>query len=173
MTSSTIGDTALVVLVPEADPAIGKWRALFDSSAHEHMPAHVTVLYPFTPVGLIDDAEIAAMREFFARQRHGELIFNAIESWPGVLWLDPQSQECLELLDRTHRRWPEHLPYGRTDIEPVPHLTIGVDIPETKVGRVRDEIGPQLPLVSRLDAVDLMVFDGVRWESRRRFPLGG
>ena len=43
------GRSAIVVPVPDAEPAVGTWRARYDSSAAFGMPAHITVLYPFLP----------------------------------------------------------------------------------------------------------------------------
>ena len=40
-------ESALVVLVPEADPLVGPFRSFFDPSAALGVPAHVTLLYPF------------------------------------------------------------------------------------------------------------------------------
>jgi hypothetical protein len=63
------------------------------------------------------------------------------------------------------------LPYGRTDIEPIPHLTVGDGVSDEDALRIHEVLTSHLPLVSRLDAVDLMVFDGRRWTSKHQFPL--
>ena len=39
----TQSPTALVVLLPEADLVVGRWRADLDPSARRGMPAHITV----------------------------------------------------------------------------------------------------------------------------------
>lgn len=172
MVFSAIGDTALVVLVPEADPIVAALRREFDPSAQEHMPAHMTVLYPFMPHSVIDSPVVKMLETFFAAQQSAPLGFHSVNSWPGTIWLDPQSEASVALLDETRRRWPEYLPYGRSDIEPIPHLTIGDGISDDDATRIRSAVEPDLPIQSRLDAVDLMVFDGERWASKHRFPLG-
>ena len=41
--------SALLILVPAAEPAVGEHRARLDASARDGVPAHLTVLYPFLP----------------------------------------------------------------------------------------------------------------------------
>ena len=40
-------ESALVVLVPEAEGVVKPFRDLHDPSAAAGMPAHITLLYPF------------------------------------------------------------------------------------------------------------------------------
>lgn len=42
-----VGQTGLIVRIPEAEPAVRRWRDRFDPSAEAGVPAHVTVLFPF------------------------------------------------------------------------------------------------------------------------------
>src|SRR5580658_9294142 len=39
-------ESALLVLVPAAEPAVGQHRARLDGAARDGVPAHITVLYP-------------------------------------------------------------------------------------------------------------------------------
>ena len=58
--------SALLVAVPEAEPAVAEHRARLDSSARDGVPAHLTVLYPFLPPASIDRAVLASLRGLFA-----------------------------------------------------------------------------------------------------------
>ena len=40
-------ESALVILVPEAEPLVRPFRHRFDPSAALGVPAHITLLYPF------------------------------------------------------------------------------------------------------------------------------
>ena len=42
-------ESALVVLVPEAEAIVGRLRQRYDPSAAVGMPAHITLNYPFLP----------------------------------------------------------------------------------------------------------------------------
>ncbi len=61
-------ESALVIIVPTAEPVVGSFRARYDPSAAVDIPAHITVLYPFMPPEKIDDqveADLGAL--FLAR----------------------------------------------------------------------------------------------------------
>src|ERR1700760_2313226 len=58
--------SALLLPVPAAEPAVGRHRARLDASARDGVPAHLTVLYPFLPPALIGDAVRASLRRLFA-----------------------------------------------------------------------------------------------------------
>ena len=42
-------ESAPVILVPEAEAIVGRWRQRYDPSAAVGMPAHITLNYPFLP----------------------------------------------------------------------------------------------------------------------------
>ena len=52
-------ESALLLLVPVAEAAVGAQRARLDSSARDGVPAHVTVLYPFLPPAEIGPGPVA------------------------------------------------------------------------------------------------------------------
>src|SRR6185312_17562283 len=51
--------TALIVVVPEAEPAVRELRLAHDWSAALGVPAHITILFPFAAPAEIDEAGIA------------------------------------------------------------------------------------------------------------------
>ena len=55
--------SALIVAVPEAEPAVGALRARYDSSASWGVPAHITLLYPFLPPGAITVDVLSAIQQ--------------------------------------------------------------------------------------------------------------
>ena len=61
--SSATRSSAVVVAVPEAEPAVAAHRRRLDRAAGWGVPAHVTVLYPFVPPDRIDHTTIAALAE--------------------------------------------------------------------------------------------------------------
>ena len=77
-----VGQTALVVKVPEAEPVVGRWRDRFDPSAARGVPAHVTVLYPFLDSGRIDDRLLGELRELFAAHASFEVRFSRVDAFP-------------------------------------------------------------------------------------------
>src|SRR3954471_22890976 len=87
--TATTTETALVVVVPEAEPIVAEHRLRHDPSAADGVPAHVTVLYPFrTPV---DHATAAAAAAVPGARAPFDVTFRATARFPGVvLYLDPE-----------------------------------------------------------------------------------
>lgn len=164
----TPGDTALTIKVPEADPLV---RAGF--------PAHVTVLYPFLHERRIDAPLHRELRALFAGHDAFTLTFAAFGRYPGVLYLDPWPHDPVQALTKDLvQRWPDAVPYrGIFGAGLAPHLTIAnSEGPRTQAAvydELEAELAPALPLVRRVHAVELIVWDGARWRDRAQYPLGG
>ncbi|MEU2561989.1 2'-5' RNA ligase family protein [Streptomyces longispororuber] len=163
----TVGDTALTIKVPAADPLV---RAGF--------PAHVTVLYPFLHAGRIDarvERELAAL---VAGHAAFELTFTEFGRYPGVLYLDPWPHDPVVALTKDlTRRWPEAVPYrGIFGAGLAPHLTVanseGPATQDAAYDALEAELAPALPLTCPVPAVHLITWDGARWRDRAAYPLG-
>jgi hypothetical protein len=155
--------TALVVAVPEAEPAVGELRLAHDASAALGVPAHITILYPFAPPDEIDED---ALREVFAQHRAFDFALDRVERFPGgAVWLRPKpSEPFVALIHAVWGRWPELPPYEGLHDEPIPHLTVS-DVPL--------ELDVPLPIAARASHVTLIEQEepGGRWATRLRFPL--
>jgi 2'-5' RNA ligase len=156
------GTTSLIVVVPEAEAAIGALRQRHDPSAALGVPAHVTVLFPFVDGDKIDEDALA---QLFATLPAFDFVLDRVEQWDdGVVWLHPEPSKPFEDLTRAvWRRWPDHPPYDG-DFDPVvPHLTVS----ETPI-----EVQVDLPIASRAQEVALVEQgpDG-RWTIRTTFSL--
>jgi hypothetical protein len=83
--------SAVVVVVPEAEPVVGTWRARHDKSAGWGVPAHVTVLYPFLPPERIDTAVLGRLATVVSGVNPFETTFGAT-GWFGeeVVYLVPE-----------------------------------------------------------------------------------
>ncbi|GAA3469626.1 2'-5' RNA ligase family protein [Nonomuraea roseola] len=125
MGSFEVGETALVVNVPAAEPVVGRWRERHDPSAAYGVGAHVTVLYPFLTLGRIDAGVRGELSRLFAARRAFDVTFRATGRFPGVLYLAPEPSGPLrELTESVTARWPEARPYGGRHLDVVPHLTV-------------------------------------------------
>jgi hypothetical protein len=156
--------TALIVEVPEAEPAVGELRLQLDSSAAAGVPAHITILYPFAEDADVDEEALA---ELFSRFRPFDFVLDRVERFQeGPVWLHPEpSLPFVDLTAALEQRWPEYPPYEGMFDEPIPHLTVS----ETPI-----DFQPQLPIASRAHAVTLIEQDEStgRWSTRRAFALG-
>jgi hypothetical protein len=154
--------TALIVAVPEAEPAVHELRLRHDWSARHGVPAHVTVLFPFLTAGSVDDG---ALRTLFARHDAFEFVLDRVEQFQeGAVWLHPEpSAPFRALTAAVWRRWPECPPYEGAHDDVIPHLTISDEPVDVIV---------ELPIAARADEVTLIEeqSDG-RWLTRQCFAL--
>jgi hypothetical protein len=159
-----VGRTALIVVVPEAEPVVGKLRLTHDWSAARGVPAHVTVLFPFIDSRAIDEDEL---RVFFESQPPFDFTLDRVERFDdGVVWLHPEPSQPFErLTSAVWRRWPEYPPYEGAHETVIPHLTVS----ETPV-----DVELDAPIPSRATEVTLIEEHAdKRWTTRRVFPLSG
>jgi 2'-5' RNA ligase len=156
--------TALIVVVPEAEPAVSALRLEHDWSAPLGVPAHITILFPFADGADVDEGAIAeVVSDFpafdFALDRIGRFD-------DGPVWLHPEpSEPFAALTTEVWRRFPDHPPYEGAHDVVVPHLTVSY---------VPIELDVELPIHANARAVTLIEegADG-RWSVRRVFPLQG
>lgn len=167
--------SALVVLVPEAEPVVGAWRKHLDPSADLGVPAHLTILFPFLAPEDIDDGVRARLTQVFHKVDAFDFVLDRV-GWFGndVVWLGPTPvAPFIVLMDRVLKQWPEHPPYGGAFEEVVPHLTVGDGGPSDLMHRAADEIAPRLPIRGRAREVHLIAGSGKpgSWTTSEAFAL--
>jgi hypothetical protein len=166
--------SALVLLIPEAEPAVARLRLAHDPAARAGMPAHVTLLFPFRRPRDLQEATLALLAAQFGRFGAPlALIFDRVARFPGVAYLAPVDPAPVSALVRALAiAWPEYPPYEGRFAEIVPHLTVAHGPPALLAESDR-ELGAHLPIVARLRSATLMVEDDDgRWRERARFTLG-
>jgi 2'-5' RNA ligase len=156
--------TALIVVVPEAEPYVAELRLAHDSSARLGVPAHITILFPFAPADEVDEG---AVGDLLAAQAAFDFQLASVEHFDdGVTYLAPvPSEPFAALTQAVARRFPACPPYEGMFETVIPHLTVG----ETML-----ELDPPFPIACRTREVVLIEEQepGGRWLERRRFPLG-
>ena len=154
--------TALIVAIPEAEPAVGTLRLAHDWSAPLGVPAHVTVLFPFADSAEVDEQAIAEVISAFSAF---DFELDRVERFDsGPVWLHPEpSAPFSALTEAVWRRFPDYPPYEGAYDELVPHLTISYEPIDVHV---------ELPIPATAREVTLIeeAADG-RWSVRRVFPL--
>lgn len=169
------GQSALVVTVPEAEPAVGAHRAELDASAAFGVPAHVTVLFPFLPPERLDGAALADVAGIVAAVPAFDLTLARVD-WFGdrVVWLAPEPAEPFRALTLAlWRRYPEAPPYAGAHTGVIPHLTIGHDAPRERLAAAAADVAAGLPIAARVETVRLIArgSPGEQWRTLRELPL--
>lgn len=168
--------TALIAEIPAAEPVVGMHRARLGANTALGVPAHVTVLFPFAPVGRLGQAELDLLSRLFAAVPAFDVRLDRTD-WFGasVLWVAPQDPAPFrDLTARVVAAFPCYPPYeGRFD-DAVPHLTVGEGGPVDEMRRAEDQIAGRLPVTDRVTVVTLLAESsrGGPWKALASFPLG-
>lgn len=173
------GESAIVLLVPEAEPVVGRWRDRYDSSVALGLPAHVTLLFPWLDAPLTGDDK-RELADVLLSQPSFEVTFSTTGRFTAVLYLQPDDDgPLLGLMNRLYEAFPDYPPYGGIhEDNVVPHLTI-VDASregdfEAVAAEVVADVHPRLPIGMEVREVTLIESDddGI-WRVRTAIPLGG
>ena len=169
--------SALIVTVPEAEPAVQRHRERLDRAASWGVPAHITVLFPFLPPADIDERVLDTLGRAAASVPAFFLTLDKL-GWFGerVVWLAPSPAEPFQQLTAAvTARFPAARPYEGAFDEVIPHLTLGHDHPADVLTAAGDAVLPHLPIHARVDALRLITGRpeaGGSWLTRGLFPLG-
>jgi 2'-5' RNA ligase len=167
-------ETALVIVVPEAEPLVSDWRAQYDWSAQRGVPAHITLLYPFAPSDKVDDELLGQLRELFVAEAAISFELARVARFSEVAWLAPEPSEPFKALtDLIAAHFPDYPPYDGAHEVVIPHLTVaegGLELQD----QVDAALTEHLPIAARADDVAfLFEGDDGLWHEAHRFPLSG
>jgi 2'-5' RNA ligase len=166
-------ETALLIEVPEAEPVVGRWRAVHDPSAAFGVLPHVTLLVPFVERERLDGTVEAGIATAIERCGVGpfKVRFERTARFPDVMYLEPTPAEpFLRLIGALVDAFPEHPPYGGAFDTVVPHLTVADD-PAADLDAIEASLRAALPVVAPVREVSLMAHAATGWTTLARFPL--
>ena len=167
-------ESALVIVVPEAEPLVSDWRAQYDWSAQRGVPAHITLLYPFAPTEKVDDELLSRLRKLFVAEPAISFELARVARFPEVAWLAPEPSEPFKALtDLISARFPDYPPY-----EGAPRR--GHSPPDGRRGRNRapgssrgGALRAPADPCTRDDVAFLFEDDEGLWHEAHRFPFAG
>jgi 2'-5' RNA ligase len=170
-------ESALVVLIPEAESVIETFRKRYDPSAAVGLPAHVTLLYPFkSPDELTGDLSVT-LRELFLQHPGFACSFTEIQRFPDMFYLAPvPARPFRQLTEVIFMHFPDTPPYGGAFAKIIPHLTIA----QANDPQQFNEIAADFQLAARkllpihvwVNTVSLLEYSSGLWKLREQFPLG-
>jgi 2'-5' RNA ligase len=165
--------TALIVVVPEAEPLVREWRRRYDN-ASLGVPAHVTLLFPFVSAEQVNDALLIELEDLFASRLRFSFSLPRVARFPDVAWLVPEPDDPFrELMELIFERYPDYPPYEGMHDELMPHLTVAIG-DEATHEQVEAALTPHLPINAEAREITLLVEDGSgHWQAGHRFPLKG
>jgi 2'-5' RNA ligase len=172
-------ESALMVVVPEAEPLVKPFRDRYDPSAAAGVPAHITLLYPFKHPDEIDRVVLDDLGRSFRRCAPFGFSLALIRRFPdAVLYLAPEPDEPFRALTQAiWDRYPETPPYGGKWPDIVPHLSVAWVGNAQQLDRISDDFATaaqgKLPIRATATGVVLMEKRSGRWLTRATFGFEG
>lgn len=169
--------SAVIVAVPEASPAVDHWREqTCEDKPSIGVPPHVTLVFPFAPAELLDDALIASLRDVVSRVHAFDLELRETARFPELLYLSPDpAAPFMQLTGAIVGHFPDYQPYegAFTLNDLVPHLTVAYG-DEALLDEVEVDVRRRLPVVTHVREATLLEEvepDWGRWQVRARLGL--
>jgi hypothetical protein len=170
-------ESALVVLVPEAEVLVKPFRDRYDPSAAAGVPAHITLLYPFKHPDDVDQTVLDDLNQCFHGRAPFQFSLALVRRFPGaVLYLAPEPAEPFRQLTLAiWDRYPETPPYSGKWPDIVPHLSVAWIKDEQLLDCIADDFAQasqgRLPIRATATEVALMEKRSGHWLIRARFGL--
>lgn len=169
-------ESALVVLVPEAETLVSKLRAEYDPSAAAGVPAHITVLYPFLPPDRINEAALDRLRTCLRQCHLFDYELVTIGRFPGLVYLEPAPGDLFKAMTvRIWEAFPDCPPYGGKHPDVIPHLTVGAAADQSGRDRIAGKLAlaaeSVLPITARASGLALMDNSSGPWRVTQRIPF--
>ena len=169
------GDSAIVIVVAEAEPAVAEWRTRHDPAAAVGVPPHITLLYPWLPAATIERSTIDALGRHFARVAPFDYRLARVDRFePDILFLAPEpGWRFSELIRRLAALYPDTPPYGGLVPDIVPHVTVADGCSPATLELITAALELELPIRARADAATLLIRQHDRWRAAAALPFGG
>lgn len=169
-------ESALVVLIPEADGLVASFRERYTPSAAEGMPAHITINYPFQPSEPDREFTIDQLASLFSGFHSTQFSLTEICSSSDTLYLAVEPEQPFrKLIEAVADKYPESPPYGGIHDDVIPHVTVAEPKTESEFNSIIQEFAlasvGKLPIKAWAREVWLMDHMGSRWIKRLPFQL--
>ena len=165
--------TGLVVPVDAARELVAPWLRLLPAAGRS-LPPHVTALWPFLPVDVLDAAVVRRLEELLAGAEPFAFALTRAATLADASVLVPEPAEPFAALTRLlWGEWPECPPYGGAFDDIAPHVVVALDPSAADRTAIEAGLAPQLPLAAR--AAEVLLVEETpsgALRERRRFALG-
>jgi len=169
--------SALIVHVVEAERLLSKLRSLYDPSAANGVPAHITVLSPFKELAAISSGDILALERTFLSHSSFTFSLSEIGRWPRTTFLIPRPVEpFIELTNAVARAFPTYPPYNGKYASVVPHLTVSDGSAQGAAeaeAELRILLRTHVSVRARCGEIELIENSSGKWKVRYRLQLAG
>lgn len=176
--STQQSQSALVMLIPQAEKLVATFRAAYDLAAAVVMPTHATILFPFVLPEQIDDMTVNRLRACLCARQPFDFNLFGIKRFSRHIYLAFEPEDSFQALTlAVWEAFPDCPPYEGKYSDIIPHLTVGSVTNEQVLERIAQDLMVVaerfLPIPVRATEVALMDNRQGPWAVVETFPLGG
>jgi hypothetical protein len=170
-----VSQSALIVVVPEAETLVSAMRRRFDESARQGVPAHVTVLFPFMEPERIDAAVLEKCARTVCTHKKFAFRLHRVGRFPFTAYLEPEPKESfIALTQGLAHAFPDYPPFRGEFTSIIPHLTVAQGNAleaETTARELTSSLKSAGPVSCFCAAVTLIENCSGQWKPMSAFPL--
>ncbi|MEU5959388.1 2'-5' RNA ligase family protein [Streptomyces sp. NPDC047525] len=168
------GTTAVLVLLPDADPLLELTAQVDAQVVRPGVPAHATLLYPWLPAEQIDAKELERLRAVLVRSapEGGRIPLRLAEVEQAGAFIGIPVPELRALATAVRTAFPEQVPYaGRFGQDPPVHVTVSLDATSDTAADIARRVTGRLPIRTAVSAVHVVALTPDGWQVLAQFPL--
>ncbi|MFC8130770.1 2'-5' RNA ligase family protein [Streptomyces sp. NPDC057302] len=168
------GTTAVLALLPDADPLLELAAQVDPGVVRPGVPAHATLLYPWLPADRIGARDLERLRAALVRAApgggHVPLRLTEVEQAGGFVGIPVPELHALATAVRT--AFPEQVPYGgRFGQDPPVHVTLSLDATAPTAADIARRVTGRLPIRAEVSAVHVVALTPDGWHGLAELPL--
>ncbi|MFF0740250.1 2'-5' RNA ligase family protein [Streptomyces sp. NPDC004111] len=168
------GTTAVLVMLPDADPLLEIAGRLDARTVRPGVPAHAALLYPWLPADRIGAAELDRLRAALVEAAAGAgripLLLDEVELTGSFVGVPVPELHAAASSVRT--AFPEQVPYGgRFGPDPRVHVTVAMDADARTAADIARRVTGRLPIRTEVSAVHVVALTPEGWQIVAELPL--
>ncbi|EHN74691.1 hypothetical protein ADL35_10710 [Streptomyces sp. NRRL WC-3753] len=164
------GTTAVLALLPDAEPLLRPAAAVEASAVRPGVPAHATLLFPWLPSHEVDEP---ALRRLRAALPVGPVPIRlaAVERTDGFVGVPVPELDLVANAVRS--AFPAQVPYGgRFGPRPPVHVTVALEATPGAAADIARRTAATLPITTEVDALQVVALTRTGWRRLAELSLG-
>ncbi|GAA4975603.1 2'-5' RNA ligase family protein [Streptomyces hyderabadensis] len=163
------GTTAVLALLPDAEPLLRSAAEVDALAVRPGVPAHAALLYPWLPADEVDGSDMDRLRGALPA---GPVPVGlaAVERTGGFVGVPVP--ELGQAADAVRTAFPGQVPYGgRFGLRPPVHLTVALDADLRAAAEIARRTAAALPITTEVTALHVVALARTGWHSLAELPL--
>ncbi|MEV8127735.1 2'-5' RNA ligase family protein [Streptomyces sp. NPDC085944] len=164
------GTTAVLALVPDAEPLLRSAAEVDGAAVRPDVPAHAALLYPWLPADEVGEPELHRLR---AALPAGPIpvILAEVEQTGGFVGVPVPGLS--QVADAVRTAFPAQVPYGgRFGTRPPVHVTVALDVAPQAAAVIARRTAAALPITAVISALHVVGLTPTGWRVLAELPLG-